>query len=59
MPTPSVASVVTSATTLTSCSSARGISRTIAMPTAGRKTASVSAQSSNQSIETIPLGCAS
>src|SRR5262249_23054278 len=44
--------VVTSVTILISCSSARGITRTIAMPTAGRKTARVSAQSSNQLIAT-------
>ena len=55
MPTPSVASDVTSVTILTSSSCARGTSSTIAIPTAGRKTASVSAQSSNQSIVSIPL----
>ena len=55
MPTPSVASDVTSVTILISSSCALGMSSTIAIPTAGMKTARVSAQSSNQSIESSPL----
>ena len=55
MPTASVTSDVTSVMTLISSSCARGTRSTIAIPTAGMNTASVSAQSSNQSIESIPL----
>ena len=55
MPTAAVTRVVSSATTLIRLSSAFGISSTITMPTSGMKTASVSAQLSNQSIGTIPL----
>src|SRR3974390_2732934 len=52
---PKVTSVVTSATTLTAVSCAFGISRTIAMPTMGMNTISVSAQLSNQFIGANPL----
>ena len=55
MPTASVTSDVTSAMTLISSSCARGTRSRITIPTAGMNTASVSAQSSNQSIESIPL----
>ncbi len=54
MPTPRVASVVTSATTLAAVSSAFGSRRMMASPTAGRKTASVSAHSWNQFIAFLP-----
>src|SRR5438105_12505746 len=56
MPTAVVSRVASSVTILIRFSSAFGISRTITMPTMGMNTASVSAQLSNQSIGTIPLG---
>ena len=54
MPTPSVASVVTSATTFAAVSSAFGSRRMMAIPTAGKKIASVSAHSWNQFISVLP-----
>src|SRR5258705_3335806 len=56
MPTAAVSNVVSSAAPLIRFSSAFGIISTMIMPTMGMKTASVRAQSSNQSIGTIPLG---
>src|SRR5882762_6633708 len=50
MPTAPVTSAVASVTTLIAVSWARGSISTRAMPTSGMKTASVSAQSSNQCI---------
>ena len=50
MPTAPVTTAVRSAIALIAVSWARGISSTSAMPTSGTNTASVSAQSSNQSI---------
>ncbi len=55
MPTAPVATAVSSAVALIAVSWACGIASTTAIPTAGRNTASVNAQSSNQSIASYAL----